>query len=133
MDSRRFESGELEPESEGALRERREHPRVRCKGVGEIRILPDGPRIVGTLINLSLGGCCIASETKIPAKLKQILEVQLTACDFRLRLAAEVRRLDAATVGIKFLDVSGRKEEQICYLIDELFELGKIRLMGKAR
>jgi c-di-GMP-binding flagellar brake protein YcgR len=99
--------------------------------VGEFRILPNGPSITGTLVNLSLSGCCIASETEIPAKLKQPLEVQLTACDFRLRLAAEVRRLDAKTVGIQFLDVSSRKEEQVRYLIDELFELGKIRFLSR--
>jgi len=131
MDSRRFESEKQEREFPGAPRERRLHPRLRCKGVGEFRILPNGPSITGTLVNLSLSGCCIASETEIPAKLKQPLEVQLTACDFRLRLAAEVRRLDAKTVGIQFLDVSSRKEEQVRYLIDELFELGKIRFLSR--
>jgi c-di-GMP-binding flagellar brake protein YcgR len=133
MDSRRFESEEPEPETTGVPRERRVHPRLRCKGVGEFRLLPNGPSITGTLINLSLGGCCIASATEIPAKLKQPLEVQLTACDFRLLLSAEVRRLDEKTVGVKFVDVSSRKEEQIRYLIDELFELGKIRFLGRDR
>ncbi len=133
MDSHRFESGELESEFAGSLRERRAHPRLRCKGVGEFKILPDGPRIVGTLINLSLGGCCITSETKIPAKLWQSLEVQLTVRDLRLRLPAEVRRVDDDTVGIQFLEVSSRKEEQIRYLIDELLEIGKLRLAHKEK
>jgi c-di-GMP-binding flagellar brake protein YcgR len=111
--------------------ERRAHPRLACKGVGEFTILPDGPRIVGALTNLSLGGCCIVSETEIPAQPCAQVEVQLTACDIRLRLAAEVRRIDKGNVGIQFLDVSSRKEEQIQYLIDELLELEKLRTPGK--
>jgi len=107
--------------------ERRAHPRYSCKGIARILILPDGPQVTGNLINLSLGGCCIEFDKAIKAAANAQLDVLLDACDLRVRIPAEIRRRNDNQIGIKFLEVSARKSEQIQLLIKELFEFGKKR------
>jgi c-di-GMP-binding flagellar brake protein YcgR len=92
--------------------------------------LPDGPQVTGNLINLSLGGCCIEFDTAIKAPVNAQLDVLLDACDLRVRIPAEIRRRNDNVIGIKFLEVSARKGEQIRVLIKELFEFGKKRTPG---
>jgi c-di-GMP-binding flagellar brake protein YcgR len=103
------------------------HPRKSCKGTARILVLPDGPHVTGNLLNLSLGGCCIEFDKAIKAAANAQLDVLLDACDLRVRIPAEIRRRNDNQIGIKFLEVSARKSEQIQLLIKELFEFGKIR------
>lgn len=112
-------------------RERRNHPRLQCKGLAEFRVLPDGPVVLGFLSNLCMGGCSIECEKELPAKAQEmaLIEVQLDVDDFRLRLAGCIRHVEGnLIVGIQFTDVSSRKEEQIRHLMAELVEAEKQRL-----
>jgi len=118
------------PDSLRGENERRAHPRLSCKGVAKVLVLPDGPQLAGNLVNLSLGGCCIEFEREILAPMYAQLDVLLDACDLRVRLSAEIRRRDDNQVGIRFLEMSARKEEQIRYLIQELVEIVKARGVG---
>lgn len=107
--------------------ERRAHPRLSCKGIAKFLILPDGPNVTGNLVNLSLGGCCVECEKEIQARLGTPLDVLLDACDLRVRLSAEICRIDELQVGIKFMEMSPRKEGQVHFLIEELYEISKKR------
>ena len=110
-------------------RERRMHPRLQCRGKAEMLLLPDGPKLEGSLINLSLGGCCIECVAKILLEPPVSVEVQLKVDDSRLRLAGVLRYVeDLCKAGIQFDQVSPRKEEQIRELIAELYESEKHRL-----
>jgi hypothetical protein len=82
-------------------------------------------------MNLSLGGCCIEFDTVIKAPVNAQLDVLIDACDLRVRIPAEIRRRDDNQIGIKFLELSARKGEQIRVLIKELFEFGKKRTPGE--
>lgn len=115
------------PDPSRGQNERRAHPRLSCKGVAKVLVLPDGPQLTGNLLNLSLGGCCIEFDREMLAPMYAQLDVLLDACDLRVRLSAEIRRRDDNQVGIRFLEMSARKEEQIRYLIQELFEFAKVR------
>jgi c-di-GMP-binding flagellar brake protein YcgR len=108
--------------------ERRAHPRLSCKGIAKFLILPDGPQVTGNLINLSLGGCCVECDKEIQARYGTPLDVMLDACDLRVRLSAEICRIEENRVGIRFLEMSPRKEGQIHFLIEELFEFSKQRI-----
>ncbi|MGB7547191.1 MAG: PilZ domain-containing protein [Terracidiphilus sp.] len=104
--------------------ERRNHPRLKCKGVAELRILPAGGKMAAALIDLSIKGCCIEADNPIPAFTDTRVEVHLRMKGFTLRLAGAVRRLQGETqVGIEFIDMSDRKEEQIRELMADLFEM----------
>jgi c-di-GMP-binding flagellar brake protein YcgR len=110
------------------MMERRAHPRLQCKGIAEMNILPDGPKVVGSLTNLSLGGCRIESSKEFQSEPYAPVEVQLTVDDSRLRLAGVIRFVeDNVKVGVQFAEVSQRKEEQIRLLIAELAELEEQR------
>lgn len=110
------------------LVERRGDARTRCKGTCEIYILPDGPRIKGSMLNLSVGGCCFESESESKVALQTTVEVRIDAYDLRLRLAGEVRRVEENKFfGIHFVEVGQRKLEQIQTLITEAQELEKVR------
>jgi len=119
----------LEPSGQpGQMMERRAHHRLQCKGIAEMNILPEGPKIAGTLINLSLGGCRIESSKEFQSEPYASVEVQLTVDDSRLRLAGVIRFVeDNVKVGVQFAEVSQRKEEQIRLLITELAELEEQR------
>jgi c-di-GMP-binding flagellar brake protein YcgR len=121
MDSCRIES-----KQDAGARERRAHLRLRCKGMADVLVLPDGPKIAASLIDISQGGCSIATETEILVRPHTPVEVCLSVRDSKLRLAGEIRYLlDEARAGIQFIEVSSRKKEQIHILMAELVDLEK--------
>ena len=129
MDSVRVESNQIGKDPLHGHRERRSAPRVQCKGLAEFLILPDGPKFMGSVVNLCLGGCLIETEKDVPDKVLSNVEVQIDVDDFRLRLAGCIRHIeDDYLVGIQFTDVSLRKKEQIQHLMAELQEMEKQRL-----
>ena len=129
MEANWTKSKSTDEEQANYQRERRNHPRVPCKGMAEFRVLPDGPKVVGIVGNLCLGGCMIECDTDVPAKAElATIELQLDVDDSRLRLAGRVRHIESNTqVGIQFIEVSSRKEEQIRALMTELAEAEKHR------
>jgi len=129
MDSARLESNQIAKDPLNGQRERRANPRLQCRGLAEFRILPDGPKFNGSVVNLCMNGCLIESEKDVPDKVLSNIEVQIDVDDFRLRLAGCIRHIeDEYLVGIQFTDVSSRKQEQIQHLMAELQEMEKQRL-----
>ena len=103
--------------------ERREFPRLRCKGTGELRFLELGTRAAGNLLDLSVAGCCIETATPLPYVERPLVEVLLTVNGIRLCLAGVVRNMrNDHRAGIEFMGVTTRKAEQIKELVDELIE-----------
>jgi hypothetical protein len=131
MDSDRFESNLDGTEKPEKRRDRRAHPRMHCKGEAQIRFLPDGPKVIGRLCELGLGGCRIDYDPAIPINAKGEVEVRLFVRGFTLRLAGVVVRVDEETgVAFEFTDVSYRKADQIRDLFQELFEENRERWAG---
>lgn len=113
-------------ESECTQHEQRVHPRLRCKGIAELRVLPVGGVAVGALFDLSKNGCCILSDIPIPAFEHSNVEVHLKVKGMSLRVAGVVRHVHGQTrAGIEFLEVSARKAEQIEELMGELVEMDR--------
>lgn len=101
--------------------ERRSKPRLRCKGVAEVIVLSIGKKMGGTLLDLSVNGCCIEAAGPIPRIESPAVEVVLTVNGFTLRLAGVVRNVRREYVaGIEFIGVTRRKSEQIQDLVKEL-------------
>jgi len=101
--------------------ERRAKPRLRCKGVAEIIILSIRKRMNGTLLDLSVNGCCIETTEPMPPIEQPGVEVVFTVNGFTLRLAGVVRNVrQGHRAGIEFIDVTARKAEQIKELVKEL-------------
>ncbi len=103
--------------------DRRAHPRLDCKGVAEIHILPLERRLPGTLIDLSVAGCCIEANASLPPMANLRVEVHLNVNGDVLRVAGIVRNLrNSRRAGIEFTGVTPRKAEQIEELVKELVE-----------
>jgi hypothetical protein len=101
----------------------RRDPRLRCKGAAEICVIPVGAKVNGTLVDLSVRGCCIEANAAIPAKADDRVEVCFRVNGFALRLAGIVRHMQGRErAGIEFTDVGCRKEKQIRELVNELFD-----------
>jgi c-di-GMP-binding flagellar brake protein YcgR len=107
---------------------RRAHPRLKFNGRAEIRVLPDVQKFSGTIVDLSLGGCCIELGGPIRADAFCRVEVRLCVEGTNFQVAGILRhRQDGFRVGIEFTDVSDRKAEQIRELIVYLVETAKAR------
>ena len=101
---------------------RRAHQRLDCGGSAEIHLFPDDEKLVGTVVDLSVGGCCLELEANVSIKPGQRLEVLLQVKDAVLIVAGVLRNVRKRSfVGIQFRDVSRRKELQIKELMAELF------------
>ena len=110
--------------------ERRSKLRFQCTGVAVIRVLALEAKMEGTLVNLSVSGCCIDTKTPFPPIENPYVEVTLCVDWITLRIAGVVRNTrDDHRVGIEFTEVTKRKAEQIEYLIADLAELEKNRRM----
>ncbi len=101
----------------------RRDPRLRCKGMAEICVLPVGRSVTGKMVDLSVRGCCIEAPTAIPVKVDDRIEVCFRVNGLAVRLAGIVRHMQGKErAGIEFTDVSRRKEIQINELVFELFD-----------
>lgn len=106
--------------------DRRADPRMRCKGIAEVTVLSLGKRLPGKLIDLSISGCCIATEGPMPPIESPVVEVQVAIDGTTLRVAGVVRNvLKDRRLGIEFVDVTQRKAQQIGELVAELIERGR--------
>ncbi len=103
--------------------DRRSHPRLRCHGVAEVVLLRLYRKLSGTLLDLSVGGCCIQTDAPIPSIERPSVEVQLIVNGITLRVAGIMRNVRRDHyAGIEFVDVTPRKAEQIIELVKELME-----------
>ena len=102
---------------------RRANPRLQFKGRAEIRVLPDGQKAPATIIDLSLGGCCVELGGPMRVEAYSHVEIRLCVEGTNFQVAGIVRhRQDGFKIGVEFTDVSDRKAEQIRELMVFLFE-----------
>ena len=107
--------------------ERRNTPRFTWKGTVSIRVLPDGPDVVGVLLDLSEGGCGIELGMAIPAKVGSPVKVSLYLDGMTLnrmgilRNIQLIRHVEKETrAGIEFSDRNSPSAEQFRLLTWEL-------------
>lgn len=105
---------------------RRVHPRLECKGIVRMRLLPCGAFVDGALVDLSIRGCCILLEAPDAGEADACVEVLLKVKGTTLRLNGTIRHVSRkARTGIEFAEVSPRKKKQIEELMSELLEMDK--------
>jgi hypothetical protein len=100
--------------------ERRAHPRFYLKGTAAIRILPNGPEVLGAVLNMSDGGCGIEMGIAIPAQVGARVELDLHVCGATMKRLGVIRRIDVirrlekeTQVGIEFIEANGRRPIQV--------------------
>lgn len=109
------------PKSEG--RERRASARVAVDSAAAVFLLDVRSRIEGRVLDVSLGGCRIRSTERFPVGIYRRVEVEFTLDGLPFRLAGVVQSVhDRYTIGVRLLDLSDRKREQLAALIKDLEE-----------
>jgi c-di-GMP-binding flagellar brake protein YcgR len=100
----------------------RQHRRFGKRGTAALRRALAAPPQIGSLFDLSLGGCLIWLETATVFLLGDLIEVKLQIDDLALRLMATVRYTgeEGRVVGLEFEAMSLQKGQQLTQFVSAL-------------
>jgi c-di-GMP-binding flagellar brake protein YcgR len=88
-----------------------------------IYLIKIGSKMRGQILDLSLGGCRIRTNDRFPVGIYTRVETEFRLHGQAVLLGGVVQAVhDRDQVGIRFLDVSQRKRDQLVALIEELGE-----------
>ena len=86
-----------------------------------IRLINLAADVHGRIVDISLGGCHIHTNQCFPVGIFRRVEVEFCIDGLPFRFAGVTQAIyDSFNVGIRFLDLSERKREQLLQLIDEI-------------
>jgi c-di-GMP-binding flagellar brake protein YcgR len=86
-----------------------------------IRLIDLAADLRGHIVDISLGGCRMRTERRFPLGIFRRVEVEFRIEGLPFRLGGVTQTIhDPFNVGIRFLDLSDRKREQLLQLIDEI-------------
>jgi PilZ domain len=113
-----------QPQVGRPARERRVQAREPVDTSAVIFLVKSGSRLEGRILDLSLAGCGIRLDEAYSRGIYMRAEVEFRLEGLPFRLGGVIQSIrDKRTVGIRFLDVSERKQSQVNELIAELREL----------
>lgn len=125
-----FSAASLAPELAGpsqakiAARERRVQARQEVDTSAVIFLINIASRLRGRILDLSLSGCRIRADERFPVGIYTRVETEFRLEGLPFRLGGVVQAIhDRRTVGIRFLDMSIRKREQVTQLIEDIREM----------
>jgi c-di-GMP-binding flagellar brake protein YcgR len=105
------------------LRARRKEARQDVDTSVQILLVNVGSRLRGRILDLSLGGCRIRTDDRFPVGIYTRVETEFYIEGLPFRLGGVIQQVyDRKTIGIRFLDLSERKRQQVQELIAEIEE-----------
>jgi len=105
-------------------RERRSQSREGVDTSASIYLVHVASRLNGRILDLSLGGCQIQTDEFFPVGIFTRVEAEFRLEGMPFRLGGVIQTIhDRHHVGIRFLDMSSRKKEQLELLIEEIEDL----------
>jgi c-di-GMP-binding flagellar brake protein YcgR len=88
-----------------------------------IDLINVGSKLSGQIVDLSVGGCRIRTTEKFPVGIYTRVETEFQLHGLPFRLGGVIQAIhDRNTVGIRFLDMSDRKRNQVAELVEEMDE-----------
>jgi c-di-GMP-binding flagellar brake protein YcgR len=107
-----------------APRERRVQSREEVDTKAVIFLINIASRLRGRILDLSPGGCRIRADERFPVGIYTRVETEFRLGGLPFRLGGVIQAIhDRRTVGIRFLDMSSRKREQVTQLIEEIRQM----------
>lgn len=104
-----------------ARRDRRAQTRHKVDTTATILLVHSGSTLRGHILNLSENGCLIRSDERFSVGIYTRVETEFRLEGLPFRLGGVIQAIhDPHNVGIRFLDVSQRKREQVDLLIAEI-------------
>jgi len=105
------------------VRARRKEARQDVDTSVQILLVNVGSRLRGRILDLSLGGCRIRTDDRFPVGIYTRVETEFYIEGLPFRLGGVVQQIyERKTIGIRFLDLSERKRQQVQELIAEIEE-----------
>lgn len=105
-------------------RERRQQSRHEVDTTATILLVNVGSTLRGRILDLSLTGCRIRTDERFPVGIYTRVEAEFRYQGLPFRLGGVIQAIhDRNTVGIRFLDLSQRKREQVLDLIGEIDQM----------
>lgn len=107
-------------------RERRVLSRHEVDTSAVIFLVNVGSKLSGRILDLSVGGCRIRADERFPVGIYTRVETEFRIEGLPFRLGGVIQAVhdrDRRLVGIRFLDMSSRKREQLEQLIEEIEEM----------
>jgi hypothetical protein len=109
------------PQASFAKRERRVQSRHEVDTSAVIYLINVASQLPGRILDLSLGGCRICTDERFPVGIYTRVETEFRLEGLPFRLGGVIQAIhDRRQVGIRFLDMSSRKREQVEQLIEEI-------------
>jgi hypothetical protein len=100
--------------------ERRSQPRYAVDEAATLHFIEVRAQVSGRILDLSMSGCRIRTHERFPVGIYRRVETEFKLDGLPFRLGGVVQSVhDKFTVGIRFLDVSPRKRDQLAFLMDE--------------
>jgi hypothetical protein len=105
-------------------RDRRVQSRQAVDTTAFVNLVKIASRLSGRILDLSLSGCRIRTDERFPVGIYTRVETEFQLEGLPFRLGGVVQAVhDRHHVGIRFLDMSERKQQQIEQLIEEIKEM----------
>jgi c-di-GMP-binding flagellar brake protein YcgR len=109
------------PQAKPAGRDRREALRQGVDNSAVIYLIKIASTLRGRILDLSLSGCRIRANERFPVGIYTRVETEFRLEGLPFRLAGVIQAIhDRHTVGIRFLDMSSRKREQVTELMEDI-------------
>ncbi len=106
------------------LRNRRGQTRHEVDTSATIFLVKIGSTLQGRILDLSLSGCRIRTDERFPVGIYTRVETEFRLEGLPFRLGGVIQAVhNRNTVGIRFLDLSDRKQRQVMDLIGEIQEM----------
>jgi c-di-GMP-binding flagellar brake protein YcgR len=106
-------------------RDRRAQSRLPIDTSADILLINIGSRVRGRIQDLSVGGCRIHTDERFPVGIYTRVETEFRLQGLPFRLSGVIQAVhdqQRQLVGIRFLDISARKRDQVEQLIKEIEE-----------
>jgi hypothetical protein len=111
---------------------RRFEPRHDIETSAVVRLINLAADVNGRILDLSPGGCRIRTDRRFPVGVFRRVEVEFRIEGLPFRLGGVTQAIyDPFNVGIRFLDLSDRKREQLLQLIEEMENSERLQLLDK--
>lgn len=95
--------------------------RLRVDTRAVVHLIDLAADVQGRILDISLGGCHIRTDRRFPVGIFRRVEIEFRIENLPFRLGGVTQALyDPINVGIRFLDLSDRKREQLLQLIEEI-------------
>jgi len=101
--------------------DRRGQARLEVNDLATIFLVKVGSELRGQILDLSLSGCRIRTDEHFPVGIYTRVETEFYLRGLPFKLSGVIQAIhNRNTVGIRFLDLSERKRQEILELIDEI-------------